>query len=380
MGRFSQPGTGRIIHSNATASNEREDDVAKGRHGKRGVGRGWKVVVVAVGVVGFLGAGTAYAAYRYDRSTATRILPGVTVDGVDVGDLTRDEAIRAVERQADVTLEQELTVAAEGETWTVTSAELGKHADVEAAIGQAFAVADQMSFFSRVWHRVRKAPVDAAVDLGFAYDDQAIQSFVQQAASEVAVPAANARIALVDGELVTRKAHDGRELGLGLAIDRIRAALERGSTSVDIPVKVVVPEVRTAALGETIVVDISDTTLMLLDGLKVQKQYRVATAAPGYVTPVGMWKVINKVENPTWYNPAPDGWGAGEPLVIPPGPGNPLGTRALYLNAPGIRIHGTYSSSSIGTHASHGCIRMLISEAEELYPLVPVGTRVIIKP
>jgi hypothetical protein len=380
VGRFSRRGTGRIIDSDATDPNEREDDVAKGRHGKRGVGRGWKVVVVAVGVMGFLGAGTAYAAYRYDRSTATRLLPGVNVDGVDVGDLTRDEAIRAVERQADVTLGQELTVAAEEQTWTVTPAELGMHADVEAAIDQAFAVADRMSFFSRVWHRVREVPVDAAVDLGFAYDDQAIQSFVQQAASEVAVPAVNARIALVDGELVTRKAQEGRELRLGLAIDRIRAALESGSTSADISVKVIAPVVGAAALGQTIVVDISDTTLTLFDGLKVQKEYRVATAAPGYVTPVGTWKVINKVENPAWYNPAPDGWGAGEPLVIPPGPGNPLGTRALYLNAPGIRIHGTYSSSSIGTHASHGCIRMLISEAEELYPLVPVGTRVIIKP
>jgi lipoprotein-anchoring transpeptidase ErfK/SrfK len=233
---------------------------------------------------------------------------------------------------------------------------------------------------SRVWHRVREEPVDAAVELGFAYDDQAIQSFVQRAASDVAVPAVNARIALVEGELVTRKPQEGRALRLGIAIDRIRTALEIGSTAVDIPMKVVAPEVSTAALGKTIVVDVSDTTLELLDGLKVEKQYRVATAAPGYVTPVGTWKVINKVENPTWYNPAPDGWGAGEPLVIPPGYGNPLGTRALYLNAPGIRIHGTYSSSSIGTHASHGCIRMLISDSEELYPLVPMGTRVIIKP
>jgi lipoprotein-anchoring transpeptidase ErfK/SrfK len=354
--------------------------VAKGRHGKRGFGRGWKVVLVAVGVVGFLGAGTAYAAYRYDRSASTRILPGVTVDGVDVGDLTRDQATLAVERQADVTLGQELTVAGAGQSWRVTPAELGMHADIETAIDRAFAVADHVSFLSRVWHRVREEPVDAGVALGFAYDDQAIQSFVQQAASDVGVPAVDARIALVDGELVSRKAQEGRELRLGLSIDRIRAALESGSTSVDIPVRVVAPEVRTAALGKTIVVDVSDTTLTLLDGLKTEKEYRVATAAPGYVTPVGMWKVINKTENPTWYNPAPDGWGAGEPLVIPPGPGNPLGTRALYLNAPGIRIHGTYSSSSIGTHASHGCIRMFISDSEELYPLVPVGTRVIIKP
>jgi L,D-transpeptidase ErfK/SrfK len=66
--------------------------------------------------------------------------------------------------------------------------------------------------------------------------------------------------------------------------------------------------------------------------------------------------------------------------VIAPGPGNPLGTRAIYLNAPGIRIHGTYSSSSIGTYASHGCIRMYISDSEALYAQVDMGARVIIKP
>ncbi|MFI5053916.1 MAG: L,D-transpeptidase, partial [Acidimicrobiia bacterium] len=106
--------------------------------------------------------------------------------------------------------------------------------------------------------------------------------------------------------------------------------------------------------------------------------YPVATAMPGYVTPPGHWKIINKVENPTWYNPAPTTWGAGMPASIPPGYGNPLGTRALYLNAPGIRIHGTYETSSIGTHASHGCIRMLIPDVEQLYPLVPIGSNVII--
>jgi lipoprotein-anchoring transpeptidase ErfK/SrfK len=52
----------------------------------------------------------------------------------------------------------------------------------------------------------------------------------------------------------------------------------------------------------------------------------------------------------------------------------------MYLNAPGIRIHGTWDSSSIGTAASHGCIRMNIEDAEELYPLIPVGARVLVKP
>jgi L,D-transpeptidase ErfK/SrfK len=68
------------------------------------------------------------------------------------------------------------------------------------------------------------------------------------------------------------------------------------------------------------------------------------------------------------------------PAYIPPGPNNPLGTRALYLNTSGIRIHGTSKRSSIGTAASHGCMRMLREDVEALYPLVPVGTKIHIVP
>jgi L,D-transpeptidase ErfK/SrfK len=190
----------------------------------------------------------------------------------------------------------------------------------------------------------------------------------------------NADFSLVDGGLSMHGAKTGLELKGKLATDRVVRALQERRDAVRIPVRTVHPEVTVADLGKTIVVDLSENHLYLYEGFKVVEDYPVATAAPGYTTPVGTWEVVNKAENPTWYNPAPDGWGAGEPLVIPPGPGNPLGTRALYLNAPGIRIHGTYSSSSIGTHASHGCIRMYISDAEQLYPLVPIGTKVIIKP
>jgi lipoprotein-anchoring transpeptidase ErfK/SrfK len=95
---------------------------------------------------------------------------------------------------------------------------------------------------------------------------------------------------------------------------------------------------------------------------------------------VGNWQIVNKAREPDLVQPGDRHLGCGPAAVIAPGPGNPLGTRALYLNAPGIRIHGTYSSSSIGTYASHGCIRMLISDSEDLYGRVPMGTRVIIKP
>src|SRR5437660_1008885 len=73
------------------------------------------------------------------------------------------------------------------------------------------------------------------------------------------------------------------------------------------------------------------------------------------------------------------GWGAGEPLVVGPGPGNPMGPRALYITAPGlIRIHGTSDPASIGRYASHGCIRMQNADVTTLYPMVAVGTHVVV--
>lgn len=354
--------------------------MAKGKHGKHVGRRGLKVALVAVGALALIGGGTAYAAYRYDASAADRVLPGVTVAGIDVSGMTRSQVVREVQAKASETLDGSLSVTAGGHTWTVTPAALGMTADVDQVVDRAFGVADGMSFVSRVYHRVTEKPVGASFDLTFAYDDAAIQSFVTQARDEVAIEPVDARVALVDGELVMRRPQIGQALKVRAAVERIRGALEERAATVAVPIRDVQPEVTAAALGKTIVVDLSENSLTLYDGFKTEKEYPVATAAAGYSTPVGTWKVIDKKENPTWYNPALDSWGADLPPVIAPGPDNPLGTRALYLNSPGIRIHGTSNSASIGTYASHGCIRMLISDSEELYPLVPIGTRVIIKP
>ena len=338
------------------------------------------VAAVTLGVLAIVTAGTAFAAYQYDASTSHRILPGVSVGGVDVGDMKRDEAVRTLRELAEQTLYSELVVEAAGHSWNVTPASLGMTADVEGAVARALAVADDLSLTSRVYHRLRDVPVDVSLDLPFDEHRREVKAFVQQAFDEVALPAVDARFALVDGELVTNRSHTGRELAIGAATDRILEALGRRTDAVEVPVRTVVPSVTTAALGRSIVVDLSENHLYLYDRLNVVADYPVATAAAGYTTPVGTWEVVDKRENPTWYNPAEDSWGAGLPPVIAPGPGNPLGTRAIYLNAPGIRIHGTYSSSSIGTYASHGCIRMYISDSEELFGLVDMGTRVIIKP
>jgi lipoprotein-anchoring transpeptidase ErfK/SrfK len=155
-------------------------------------------------------------------------------------------------------------------------------------------------------------------------------------------------------------------------------ALRGGRSDVELRTVAVKPSVTEDDLGFTIVVRTSTNRLYLYDGFDLRKSYVVATGQPQYPTPLGHFEIINKRINPTWINPALDTWGKDEPAMIPPGPDNPLGTRALDLDAPGIRIHGTPDDASIGLHASHGCIRMHIPDSEDLFGRVPVGTRVII--
>lgn len=337
------------------------------------------IVGVVVLVLGLLTAGSAWAAYRYEQSHADRVLPGVKVAGIDVGGMTRDEATVAVTAATDQWLSQQLKVKAGGETWHLTPAELGVTADVGTSVDSAFSVADSYSWMDRALRRIRGESVDASFDVDYAFDKAQAEKFVKGAEGKVLRQPQDASVKIGDkGNVVFVHSKPGHELDSVVGIRNIRKALNEHQDSVSLPLKKVQPEVSNKTLGKTIVVDISSTTLTLYDGFKVERRYRVATAAPGYTTPLGTWKIINKVENPTWINPAPNGWGAGEPAQIAPGPGNPLGTRALYLDAPGIRIHGTSDSASIGTHASHGCIRMFISDSEALYPLVPVGTTVLI--
>jgi L,D-transpeptidase-like protein/putative peptidoglycan binding protein len=349
----------------------------RGRH-VRSHRRAITVISVVACIVVLGGGGAAYAAYRYDQVNSGRILPGVTVAGVDVSGMTRAEVMRAVGDVAGETLDAPLSVRAAGEAWTVTPAELGERADVDAAVDRAFSVSSSMSLFSRVWHRMREEPVDAAIELEYGTGGGAVRALVNDIADRIGLRARDATAELVEGELRFRHSRIGRELRDGAAARRILGALSEDSASVRLPVKTLHPKVTDEELGPTLVVSTESNQLWFYDGFDLEGTYDVATAAYGYSTPTGEWEIVNKVEDPTWYNPAPDTWGADMPLVIPPGPSNPLGTRALYLNAPGIRIHGTTNVDSIGTHASHGCIRMFMSEVEELYPKVPIGTPVFV--
>jgi hypothetical protein len=124
-----------------------------------------------------------------------------------------------------------------------------------------------------------------------------------------------------------------------------------------------------------IVVDRSQKRLYFYRNGQLQKTYPVAVGMPAYPTPAGHYRIIYRIKNPIWINPKSP-WSKDMPDVIPAGPGNPLGTRALALNARAVFIHGTYTVSSIGRAASHGCIRMRITDSEELYNRVVPGTPV----
>ncbi|MBU0503035.1 MAG: L,D-transpeptidase family protein [Candidatus Omnitrophota bacterium] len=119
----------------------------------------------------------------------------------------------------------------------------------------------------------------------------------------------------------------------------------------------------------SIVVDKSQNTLLLKTGEEVFKTYMASTGANNS-TPVGIFKIVNKLPNPTWYK-------AG--AVVPPGsPENVLGSRWLGFDLAGYGIHGTVEPESLGKQVTQGCVRLANPEVEELYTIVPVGAEVTI--
>jgi lipoprotein-anchoring transpeptidase ErfK/SrfK len=172
----------------------------------------------------------------------------------------------------------------------------------------------------------------------------------------------------------------GYKLDKASTLVAVSKALRDGKRDAKLKVDTVKPRLTEYSFGKTILVVKSERHLYLYNGPKLEKDYDVAIGTPGRPTPSGWWVIENKRYMPTWTNPAPNGWGAGMPAYIGPGYSNPLGTRALDLNASGIRIHGSSADYSIGTAASHGCMRMHMWDIEDLYDRVEVGTRVIITP
>jgi L,D-transpeptidase catalytic domain/Putative peptidoglycan binding domain len=161
-----------------------------------------------------------------------------------------------------------------------------------------------------------------------------------------------------------------------LAAELIQRFGGLGRAAVGVPIDRIRPAVTRASFGPVIVVRRGSHRFFLYDGTKLQRRLPIGTGRSANPTPLGRFTIASKIRNPWWYPPH-SGWADGlEP--IPPGPGNPLGTRWMGLSARGIGIHGTPDRSSVGYSRSHGCIRMLPREAEWLFRRVHLGTPVVI--
>jgi lipoprotein-anchoring transpeptidase ErfK/SrfK len=116
-----------------------------------------------------------------------------------------------------------------------------------------------------------------------------------------------------------------------------------------------------------IVVSITDRKLAVLQADRVVKIFPTAVGAPASPSPVGVYKIVTSIPEPTWYYKG---------KIVGPGKANPLGSRWLGLSIKGYGIHGTNVPSSIGHNASHGCVRMRNKDVEELFGMVGVGDQV----
>lgn len=155
-------------------------------------------------------------------------------------------------------------------------------------------------------------------------------------------------------------------------------------TTASVPRSVTYPTKTTKKqMGKAILVRKSSRKLFLYDKGKVVRTYRVAVGMRGYGTPSGDYYIGTKRPKPTWSNPG-SAWAKSMPKSIPPGASNPLGLRAMNLHRAGggdtgYRIHGTSNIRSIGTAASHGCIRVANGSIVKLYKLTPLKTPVFIR-
>ena len=334
------------------------------------------VAKVAILLAVLVVAGTAIA-YGYERASAEQFYPGTRIGGVLIGSRTAAEAEALLQERFVAPLHEPMKITAADFETTATPWEMGMRVDIHDLVRDALVRQQAASFPQRMWHRAfgEQRPVK----LTPVVDDKVFRNYLLETFERVNQEPVDARLEIVEGKVKLRVVpHQlGREVDAKAAEQRVFDAMMSGAASVELPVKVKQPVLRTASFDTAIIISTSANILKLYGKGELRKTYKVATGTGGYPTPHGQFHITAKRMNPTWYNPYAD-WSKDMPPFIPPGPNNPLGTRALNLNASGIRIHGTPDAGSIGTNASHGCIRMLMAEVEQLFEKVNVGTPVLV--
>jgi lipoprotein-anchoring transpeptidase ErfK/SrfK len=227
--------------------------------------------------------------------------------------------------------------------------------------------------------RARISRAGAVVPLKVKVQRAKVEKWLRALATKWDRTAVDSRLSLRGAKPVVSKSVDGRHLKVVVGRKAIVNALRtHDRTPIRLTFEAVQATVGEDDIGNVIVIRRSSNRLDYYNGTKLVRTFGVATGQSAYPTPLGSFHIVVMWRNPWWYPPASDWAADAEP--IPPGPGNPLGTRWMGISSPAVGIHGTPDAASIGYSASHGCIRMLIPEVEWLFARVDVGTPVFIVP
>lgn len=303
---------------------------------------------------------------------------GLKVAGLDIGGLSREDAIEYLRDNLNLeALNSNIVLEFQGNRWQLPLYRIDSYVDLEATVEQALGRANGIPFYRRWLKRFSFQSIDEELPLAVHYDPSKLEDFLREMKASIDRDPVDAAIKLQGNKLIFQRSRHGWKFDIDEARELILQALRSTERVVSLHIEDTPPNVTDDQVGKVIVVDKSRHLLTLYNNMQVEKQYPIACGMPEWPTPSGTFKVIAKMVDPTWVNPGTS-WAESMPPYIPPGPGNPLGTRALATSAPGVLIHGTYQSWSIGLSVSHGCIRMYIRDSEDLFPRVPVGTPVLI--
>lgn len=309
-----------------------------------------------------------------------RIAPGVGAGGVDLSGLTVEQATAKLQGTLQDRLSQPIVVLAAGKRFTLGPAEAKVTLDALTSAKRALAAARPSSTPA-----AGGTAFGADVPLAIRHSRLAVRAFSGRVAAAVARAPRDATLTIGLKRMQVRRAR------LGLALDRaalaasVDAALDAPSAS-----RLIRP--RTAKVSPAInaddlraryrtVITISkrEFKLRLFKALKLRRSFGIAIGQPAYPTPEGRFRIVNKQIDPVWS--VPNSPWAGElagSTVAAGSAANPLKARWMGI-VNGVGIHGTGQDWSIGTAASHGCIRMHVRDVKRLYQVVPVGTTVLIR-
>ncbi len=331
--------------------------------------------VLALLVAALAVAAVAPAAHAQAPRKGELIAPGVTAAGVDLSNTTLRIATDRLTDLLTAKLNRDVSVHAPGRTLRL------KAADAKLTF-------DAARTARRALYAGRKLPPGGTVDVGLAlsHAKAPVREFARRVAVQTRKKARNATVRITVRRVYRRRAQVGSEVDATALAAAINAVLDQPRASRVLRperTRTVRPEINANDLakvyGTILTIDRSNFRLRLFKNLKFSKSYPIAVGQAGHDTPPGVYSIANKQVNPAWHVPNSAWAGSLQGQVIPGGaPNNPLKARWLGI-ADGVGIHGTSEDWSIVSRASHGCIRMHVADVEDLYPRVPVGTKVLIK-